>query len=524
MTHMGLDSESQTIYCPTCNSENRFSARFCRRCGGVLFHDQSGTSHEAITLDHEPMADEPLMLETKDSINSLDATSESTEIDTLLSGSESESIYSKENTLTDGISSGEIEPHLQEIPRSILAQIESIETDQSEASPNLLLQKDDSPIIAHIDIGTFVADRYLVIEVVEADGNSLAYKVEDHGVCRSCEAEIDNNEETYCFNCGAQLHDGGATWPKLVLISLQGAPDIPSSKSVFWSNQWFEVVPGDSKAGHLDAYVHKDQSVGLSLLASQLSDVGILRAGKPDEDSLVSFSYSYIADSNVATGVGLYLVADGMGGHGDGEIASQLAAQVVSNNLLQSVVLPIIQGQTLLPMSIRAQIDGAIQTANKHVMEAARERGNDMGTTLVLALIVNGVAYVGNVGDSRAYLWGTDGLQQITEDHSTVFSLYKAGTIEESEIYTHPRRSEIFRSLGNKVNVEVDQFEVSLRSEYWLILCCDGLWEMLHSEGIADSLMLGMTDPQAVCQNLVRKANQAGGEDNISVIAVRAIR
>lgn len=523
MTHMALDLESSTINCPICNSENRSSARFCRTCGGNLTHDQSDTDLEAMTLEHEPVADEVLMSEATGSTNPLGTQSDFTEGDALLPGPASESVYSEGDMVTDEMPDREIEPPLQEVTHSTLAQVEPIETDQSEASANFVLQKEDSSITSQIDVGSYVADRFLVIEIVTVDGASIVYRVEDHGICRSCEVEIDNSEETYCFNCGAQLHDVEVPWPTLMLVSLDDESDTHSSRTVFWSEQWFEVVSGDKISGHLDSSMHEEQRVGLALLAGQLSDVGLLRAGKPDEDSLVSFSYSYIADSGIATGIGLYLVADGMGGHGDGEIASQLAAQVVSSNLLQSVVLPIIQGQTLMPMSIRAQIDGAVQTANKLVIEAARERGNDMGTTLVIALIVNGIAYIGNVGDSRAYLWGTDGLQQITEDHSTVFSLYKAGAIEESEIYTHPRRSEIFRSLGNKANVDVDQFEVSLQPEHWLILCCDGLWEMLRSGGIADSLMLGMTDPQAVCQDLVKKANQAGGEDNISVIAVRAI-
>ena len=152
-----------------------------------------------------------------------------------------------------------------------------------------------------------------------------------------------------------------------------------------------------------------------------------------------------------------------------------------------------------------------------------RSAANDMGTTLTLALVVDERLYVANIGDSRTYLWGRSGLRQLSQDHSYVFSLYKSNALTEDELYTHPRRNEIFRSLGMSDQVEVDQVQEQLSPGDLLLLCCDGLWEMLHNEGIADVLMLNLGDPQIICDELVNRADLAGGEDNISAIVVRAL-
>jgi serine/threonine protein phosphatase PrpC len=100
--------------------------------------------------------------------------------------------------------------------------------------------------------------------------------------------------------------------------------------------------------------------------------------------------------------------------------------------------------------------------------------------------------------------------------------MMQQGLLAEEEIYTHEQRNQIYRSLGISEPVAVDAFHAQLTPGSMLVLCCDGLWEMLRSEGIDDVLMLGLRDPQAICDELVRRANEAGGVDNISVIVVRA--
>jgi len=128
--------------------------------------------------------------------------------------------------------------------------------------------------------------------------------------------------------------------------------------------------------------------------------------------------------------------------------------------------------------------------------------------------------YLAHVGDSRAYRWGQDGCQQLTVDHSVVASMVAAGTAKPEEIYTHPQRSVIYRCIGDRATVEVDVAALALSPGDRLVLCSDGLWEMIRDEGIED-VMLREADPQAACEILVEQANVAGGVDNISVIVVQ---
>ena len=165
----------------------------------------------------------------------------------------------------------------------------------------------------------------------------------------------------------------------------------------------------------------------------------------------------------------------------------------------------------------------ALQNANHQIYAAAAGDGSNMGTTIVLTLVVDDQAYFANVGDSRAYLWRAGELHQVTEDHSHVYTLVKNGLIDEDAIYTHPRRNEIYRSLGAAPAAEVDCCHAALAPGDLLLLCSDGLWEMLRREEIADVLELNLGDPQVICDEFVRRANLAGGDDNISVVVVRVV-
>jgi serine/threonine protein phosphatase PrpC len=123
------------------------------------------------------------------------------------------------------------------------------------------------------------------------------------------------------------------------------------------------------------------------------------------------------------------------------------------------------------------------------------------------------------VGDSRAYRWNEQGLEQLTTDHSVVASMIANGQAAPEDIYSHPHRSIIYRSIGDKPSVEIETRILPLAAGDRLLVCSDGLWEMVRDEGIAD-VMLQEADPQAACDLLVKHANLAGGEDNISVIVV----
>ena len=143
-----------------------------------------------------------------------------------------------------------------------------------------------------------------------------------------------------------------------------------------------------------------------------------------------------------------------------------------------------------------------------------------MGTTITMALVAGDRAVIGNIGDSRTYIYREGALRRITNDHSLVMRLVDIGQITEDEIYTHPQRNAVLRSLGDKPELEVDLFSERLRSGDALLLCCDGQWEMTRNPQMAE-IIAQHDDPQDACDALIAAANAAGGEDNITSVLVR---
>ena len=157
--------------------------------------------------------------------------------------------------------------------------------------------------------------------------------------------------------------------------------------------------------------------------------------------------------------------------------------------------------------------------ANRLVHRKRQETGSNRGTTITALLIVGSKAAVANVGDSRTYLLRNGQLRQLTQDHSLVFSLFKSGQITEDEIYSHPQKNEIYRSLGEREDVKIDTQTLDIGAGDRLLLCSDGLWEMVRNDQIAAILGSAAT-PQAACDRLVATAFDNGGEDNIGALAV----
>jgi serine/threonine protein phosphatase PrpC len=275
----------------------------------------------------------------------------------------------------------------------------------------------------------------------------------------------------------------------------------------------FWVWAGESK--QTDMLV--DAQEPMRMVVGQLSDAG--QARELDEDSLYAVTMSRTLES-VEDTMALFVVADGMGGHQGGEIASRIAVETLAEGLLRAVFIPDLAGADADAEQISAAMVRAVQEANEEVFLERERRQNDMGTTVTAALLVDWTLYLAHVGDCRAYRWGADGLRQLTTDHSVVASMVATGVAHPDEIYTHPQRSVIYRCIGDQPSVEVETSVLTVEPGDRLVLCCDGLWEMLRDEGI-EEVLLREPGAQRACRTMVDLANQAGGPDNISVIVVQ---
>jgi protein phosphatase len=240
-----------------------------------------------------------------------------------------------------------------------------------------------------------------------------------------------------------------------------------------------------------------------------------------NEDTLLTLEIK-LGISPTGISFGLYAVADGVGGHEAGEIASGLALRILAESVVKSLLLPGLRAKACSSNKglILETLTEGVEAANNEVYVQAQAKGNNMGTTLVAALFVNNTVYIANVGDSRIYLLEGEQLRQVTNDHSLVASLVAAGEITPEEIYTHPRRNVITRCLGMGEHVDAELFTETLKPGNSLLLCSDGLWEMVRDNEIRD-IVLSAQNPQPVCEQLVELANRNGGVDNISVIVVK---
>jgi Serine/threonine protein phosphatase len=259
----------------------------------------------------------------------------------------------------------------------------------------------------------------------------------------------------------------------------------------------------------------REQRMGF--IVGTRSDPGIKRRYKPNEDSLFA-AQGMLSGSGSPILFGLFVVADGMGGHANGEDASRLAIQTIINYILPHLVKSMPQAGDAYTQLL---IDG-VQEANLAVHQNNMELRADMGTTITATLQVENIAYVANVGDSRTYLYRpSDGLHKITIDHSVVASLVDAGIIKPDDIYTHPKRHQIYRSLGERPGVEIDTFTVQLQRGDKLLLCSDGLWDMVRDPVIETVIKRADPNPALTGDALIQAALDGGGEDNVSVIVVQ---
>ena len=232
------------------------------------------------------------------------------------------------------------------------------------------------------------------------------------------------------------------------------------------------------------------------------TDVGLVREVNQD--------YVFVTETSIGNLPNLLVVADGMGGHRAGEYASRLAVEVVKEELAASNM-----------ESPEAMMKHAIARANERVLEAAKQdmKLHGMGTTLVVATVIERTLYFANVGDSRLYLLN-DGIKQLSKDHSLVQEMVRLGGINQEEAKYHPDKNIITRAIGAKEEVEIDFFEYRLKKEDMILMCTDGLTNMVEDEDILH-IVKGSRDLVEVVEQLIERAKNNGGSDNIGVVVAK---
>lgn len=247
---------------------------------------------------------------------------------------------------------------------------------------------------------------------------------------------------------------------------------------------------------------------GDNVKTANRSDVGRIRQLNED--------YAWVG--RLGNGVTLAVVADGMGGHQAGDVASRVAVDA----LVKCVEAAIGDGSYTLQEG-SALIRRAMKQANDTVYQMASQNDQyyNMGTTLITALVREQEAIVGHIGDSRVYLADSSGFRQLTEDHSLVNELLRSGQISPEEAAHHPRRNVVTRAVGTDEHVEADVLTAELERSAVMLLCSDGLTTMVDDEKIQHTIADQTLDLSAKAERLIELALHAGGDDNITVVLLQ---
>ncbi len=249
------------------------------------------------------------------------------------------------------------------------------------------------------------------------------------------------------------------------------------------------------------------------LHVGKLTDVGKVR--ERNEDSVYTIE-TVMYQSYGNEPFGIFIVADGMGGHEKGDVASAVAAQSTAKGLLEEIYLPTLtpDHQNNAGRPINEALTAAVEQANEQVREAAP----DGGTTLTAAMLMGNSAYIAHVGDTRAYLFNDNGLKQITEDHSLAQRLKSTGQVPAEQIAQI--ENVLYRAIGQGDTVEADTYVQHLPSGSSLVICSDGLWKGIDDDALFQKTLDQANSPQEACDELVSIANDKGGEDNITIIII----
>ncbi len=222
--------------------------------------------------------------------------------------------------------------------------------------------------------------------------------------------------------------------------------------------------------------------------------------------------FIFTSEESVGNLPNLFVVADGMGGHNAGDFASRYGVSVLVETVRKD--------KNFNPVKV---MRNAIEAANREVFSQSRNDPSmaGMGTTMVVCTVVGGYAYIANVGDSRLYLAGSDSMTQITQDHSLIAEMVRLGELTPEEGRNHPDKNIITRAVGTNEDVKIDFFDVKLETGDQILMCSDGLSNMVEDQRIFE-ILKGEDTEEDKAQVLVDEANANGGRDNIAVIVVEA--
>lgn len=238
------------------------------------------------------------------------------------------------------------------------------------------------------------------------------------------------------------------------------------------------------------------------------TDVGNVRDLNED---YIFLSEAYFNEVTVA------ILADGMGGHLAGEVASKMAVEKVSEIISEKMFTKMTENE------YKELLKEAVIEANNNIYSLSQknESFNGMGTTLIVTLITDEWIIFAHIGDSRAYLISDNNYEQLTRDHSLVNELLLSGQITKEEALAHPQKNVLIRALGTDAEIEIDIFKIDWKKGQLILLCSDGLTNSLSDNKIIDVINASIFNLDEVADNLIKEANNFGGEDNISLIIIR---
>lgn len=575
------------MVCPSCNTPNRDDAKFCKRCGQPLHSQQAIASETGIgdevqessepvqekvgepgyapVQDVEDISIAPTLILTPEKMIAYHTRRWQQELEQEQQMVQTATAEDQAAPTTDGSSPARNEqseavdtagaaeaippppPQVsEEMPgtngsiheeKAALSETEvtekAPEQEKSEAmqlpseQPDTTAPANEFPVLP---VGTSMLGRYEITQVTSESQREHVYQVVDHQGyqhCWNCGSEQNAEGDEFCMECGA---------------SMLNVPYIMHEYSTEQGDEEAGGHPEDSNVlqgtimntfieqGH--TYVieqpQAEQSAfpnGVQLLAASHSDAGDVRRSEPNEDSTLVLLLQRVHES-ISAPYGVFIVADGLGGHDNGQVASRMTINIIAERMVRELLAEPLEaekdGESTQPFdedALIALFHGAIEDANTALCQKNQLDKTDMGSTITGFMVSGEHAYIINVGDSRTYMMRAKQLYQLTTDHSLVGQLVASGLIEPDDVYTHPQRSQIFRSLGDKPNVQIDVFKQQLHPGDILLSCSDGLWEMVRNPQI-ESILGSAPDPQTACAQLVEAANTNGGEDNVSAVLV----